>query len=313
MQVLACCIILVFFLGVFRLWRTNRALRQLEVIDEEKRNRLSMLSHCGVDARRPPEIPFGIRAIQNGIEVEGIWISRPNTPDISMVASSPTLVGTTTLFANETRTSKGKEKMTNADSTENTQIDFTIEDSHMLCLDTLLSANVPQVVLESELDPGSNSYTQNPPVSSQPQTNPSPSPSISEINKDDQQKSDSSKPQSSNDPFTTPSDTPTLDSIRLSSCQSSETEPSITESTLQRSAEVIVKRNARGANRLCAVVPAGSGRRDLDKNSGITEDEGRGTRPRIHKLNRKPSFVLLRKRSIEAKEQLSSGSSSQNI
>lgn len=28
-------------------------------------------------------IPFGIRAIESGIEVEGIWISRPNTPAAS--------------------------------------------------------------------------------------------------------------------------------------------------------------------------------------------------------------------------------------
>ncbi|KAH6898485.1 hypothetical protein B0T10DRAFT_543439 [Thelonectria olida] len=55
-------------------------MRRWEVLDEEKRARMSVISHCGIDALRCPEIPFGIRALQNGIEVEGIWISRHNTP-----------------------------------------------------------------------------------------------------------------------------------------------------------------------------------------------------------------------------------------
>ena len=33
------------------------------------------------------EIPFGIRAIQSGIEVDGVWISRTNTPAGSSRAS----------------------------------------------------------------------------------------------------------------------------------------------------------------------------------------------------------------------------------
>lgn len=33
-----------------------------------------------VRATGAPEIPFGIRAIESGIEVEGVWISRSNTP-----------------------------------------------------------------------------------------------------------------------------------------------------------------------------------------------------------------------------------------
>ena len=33
------------------------------------------------------EIPFGIRAIQSGIEVDGVWISRTNTPVGSSRAS----------------------------------------------------------------------------------------------------------------------------------------------------------------------------------------------------------------------------------
>jgi hypothetical protein len=30
--------------------------------------------------RKGPEVPFGIRAIESGIEVDGVWISRSNTP-----------------------------------------------------------------------------------------------------------------------------------------------------------------------------------------------------------------------------------------
>lgn len=42
----------------------------------------------------PPinEIPFGSRAIQSGIEVDEIWISRPNTPSLSQRASCTTIM-----------------------------------------------------------------------------------------------------------------------------------------------------------------------------------------------------------------------------
>lgn len=65
-----------------RLWLSNRRLRKHEVIEEERRARLAEMRHCGIDA--PPslnEIPFGVRALESGVEVEGIWISRSNTPD----------------------------------------------------------------------------------------------------------------------------------------------------------------------------------------------------------------------------------------
>ncbi|CAM1506991.1 Fc.00g066320.m01.CDS01 [Cosmosporella sp. VM-42] len=115
--VLACCIILVFAAGLGKLWWNNRSMQRLEVIDQEKRARLSTLSHCGVNAWRPPEIPFGVRAIQNGVEVEGIWISWPNTSDMSQVASS-TLFGTTTLIGDQTHLSKGKERMADSRASE---------------------------------------------------------------------------------------------------------------------------------------------------------------------------------------------------
>lgn len=37
------------------------------------------------------DIPFGIRALESGIEVEGVWISRSNTPEISTRETSATV------------------------------------------------------------------------------------------------------------------------------------------------------------------------------------------------------------------------------
>lgn len=92
-QVLGCCIVLVFGLGLGKLWWANRVMEKLEVIDAEKRARRSDIQRCGIDALKNDDIPFGIRAIQRGIEVEGIWISSPSdTPDLSQIASSAGLV-----------------------------------------------------------------------------------------------------------------------------------------------------------------------------------------------------------------------------
>ena len=90
-QVLACLIAIVFAIGFAKLYLTNRWLRRYELLDEEKEARLSEMRRCGIPIPRVNEIPFGVRAIQSGIEVDGIWISRPNTPDESKRASSATL------------------------------------------------------------------------------------------------------------------------------------------------------------------------------------------------------------------------------
>jgi hypothetical protein len=67
-------------------------MRRLEVIDEEKRARTTEMRHCGIDQWRSDDIPFGVRALQTGVEVDGIWVSRPFTPGSSQVASSTTLM-----------------------------------------------------------------------------------------------------------------------------------------------------------------------------------------------------------------------------
>ena len=33
---------------------------------------------------RADEVPFGIRALERGVEVEGVWVSRGNTPEPSI-------------------------------------------------------------------------------------------------------------------------------------------------------------------------------------------------------------------------------------
>lgn len=71
------------------------------------------MRHCGIDLWASNETPFGARAIQTGVEVEGIWIARSVTPDTSQVASSATLMGD----HNDLPISKGKQPDHNMDGT----------------------------------------------------------------------------------------------------------------------------------------------------------------------------------------------------
>ncbi len=83
-----------FFIGWIKLWWMQRLLKKHTLLDEEKRARHMELRKTGLPAGRRADIPFGVRAIQSGIEVEGIWISRPATPieiRSSSKASSTTL------------------------------------------------------------------------------------------------------------------------------------------------------------------------------------------------------------------------------
>jgi len=81
-QVLGVCIVLVFCVGLFKLWWTNRSVRKQELIDEEKKAHLTEMRKTGLSPKSPKksEVPFGVRALQRGIEVDGIWVSRPGTP-----------------------------------------------------------------------------------------------------------------------------------------------------------------------------------------------------------------------------------------
>lgn len=83
-----------FFIGWIKLWWAQRILAKHALLDEEKRTRQMELRKSGLPAGRRVDIPFGVRAIQSGVEVEGIWISRPVTPlevRSSSKASSTTL------------------------------------------------------------------------------------------------------------------------------------------------------------------------------------------------------------------------------
>ncbi|KAK4117346.1 hypothetical protein N656DRAFT_699751 [Canariomyces notabilis] len=84
--VLAMGIVAVFCAGLVRLWWNNRLMKKQELLDEEKRARLEQMRKTGLPIKRASEIPFGIRAIQSGVEVEGIWISRPTTPSEALAA-----------------------------------------------------------------------------------------------------------------------------------------------------------------------------------------------------------------------------------
>ncbi|PHH84896.1 hypothetical protein CDD83_1211 [Cordyceps sp. RAO-2017] len=103
--VLACSIVLVFLVGVVKLWWINRKLRKHEVIEEERRARLAEMRHCGIQSLRVNEIPFGVRALESGVEVEGIWISRSNTPDDGLTPAS------STHDFDEPAAGKGKQRM----------------------------------------------------------------------------------------------------------------------------------------------------------------------------------------------------------
>ncbi|KAI1273325.1 hypothetical protein F5Y07DRAFT_258344 [Xylaria sp. FL0933] len=105
--VLAGGIVLVFFIGWIKLWWMQRLLKKHTLLDEEKRARQMELRKSGIPAGRRADIPFGVRAIQSGIEVEGIWISRPATP---METRSSSKASSTTLDINSELTSQDKGK-----------------------------------------------------------------------------------------------------------------------------------------------------------------------------------------------------------
>ncbi|KAK0672856.1 hypothetical protein QBC41DRAFT_242689 [Cercophora samala] len=79
--ILAMGIVAVFCAGLIKLWWNNRLVRKQELLDEEKRLRVEEMRRSGLGMKRTNDIPFGVRAIQGGVEVDGIWISRPTSQD----------------------------------------------------------------------------------------------------------------------------------------------------------------------------------------------------------------------------------------
>lgn len=82
LQVLGVAIFGVFCVGWGKLIWRNRLVQKQEVADEEKRMRIQELRTSGqiIESRKSNDIPFGVRAIQSGIQVEGIWISTTSIP-----------------------------------------------------------------------------------------------------------------------------------------------------------------------------------------------------------------------------------------
>ncbi|KAI0025328.1 hypothetical protein F4780DRAFT_720605 [Xylariomycetidae sp. FL0641] len=59
----------------------QRFLKKHARLDEEKMARQMEMRRSGLPVGRKVDIPFGVRAIQSGVEVDGIWISLPGTPN----------------------------------------------------------------------------------------------------------------------------------------------------------------------------------------------------------------------------------------
>ncbi|OTA94733.1 hypothetical protein M434DRAFT_70679, partial [Hypoxylon sp. CO27-5] len=114
--VLAAAIVVVFCVGLIKLWWLSRFLKKHTVLDLEKRARQLEMQKSGLPAGKRVDIPFGVRAIQSGIEVDGIWISRPGTP-IEVGQISPSIASSLTLEAGSKLKGKEKELVTHATTT----------------------------------------------------------------------------------------------------------------------------------------------------------------------------------------------------
>ncbi|KAI3397121.1 hypothetical protein diail_11182 [Diaporthe ilicicola] len=78
--VLAMGIVVVFCIGLVKLWWTNRHMKKIEELDAEKQVRFAQMRKSGLSTNRRPrlgsEIPFGVKAIETGVEVDGVWVAR---------------------------------------------------------------------------------------------------------------------------------------------------------------------------------------------------------------------------------------------
>ncbi|KAF2770979.1 hypothetical protein EJ03DRAFT_260465, partial [Teratosphaeria nubilosa] len=91
--VLGCAIFVTVLCAAIKLGYNHYRLSKYTALEKEKREQSL---HRQMSQRRRPQgeagandVPFGVRAIESGIEVEGVWISRPNTPDSQSGQSSP--------------------------------------------------------------------------------------------------------------------------------------------------------------------------------------------------------------------------------
>ncbi|KAL8948142.1 MAG: hypothetical protein Q9222_005641 [Ikaeria aurantiellina] len=91
--VLGASIVAVLILGMIKLAYTHWRLRQYTALAKTRAaQKEEAIQRQPSTTRRMKgnDVPFGIRAIESGIEVDGVWISRSNTP-ASSVPASPAL------------------------------------------------------------------------------------------------------------------------------------------------------------------------------------------------------------------------------
>ncbi len=80
--------VLVVILGCLKLVYNHWKLRKYTKIDAAKAAIKQEMQHSqSVRRGRANQVPFGVRALESGIEVDGVWISRSNTPASSLPAS----------------------------------------------------------------------------------------------------------------------------------------------------------------------------------------------------------------------------------
>lgn len=72
----------VFLVGLMKLWWTNRHMKKIEELDAEKQVRTAQVRRSGLSpsahrrSRLGGEIPFGVKALESGVEVDGVWVAR---------------------------------------------------------------------------------------------------------------------------------------------------------------------------------------------------------------------------------------------
>ncbi|KAL8935502.1 MAG: hypothetical protein Q9216_005393 [Gyalolechia sp. 2 TL-2023] len=85
-------IVLVVFAGLIKQVYTHWKLRKYTALAKTKAARKEealQRNPSAVRRKKGNDIPFGVRAIESGIEVDGVWISRSNTPANSNPNSTP--------------------------------------------------------------------------------------------------------------------------------------------------------------------------------------------------------------------------------
>ncbi|RMX75227.1 hypothetical protein D0869_11819 [Hortaea werneckii] len=95
---LGCAMVATILIGCIKLGYTRWQLRRYTVLAEQEKKEQSLARQMSQRRSKPygtskEEIPFGIRALESGIEVDGVYVSRPNTPESHSRESSATSVG----------------------------------------------------------------------------------------------------------------------------------------------------------------------------------------------------------------------------